>query len=277
MNQIPLYQVDAFTDKPFRGNPAAVCILSQELDDPKLQAIAAEMNLSETAFLTSIEQGPLNEQRNFGLRWFTPTVEVPLCGHATLATSAVLFHEIGVSASEMTFQTKSGVLKAKREGQRILLDFPADDPVPTDPPTELLEAMGIVDFKSTAYAEKGKDLLVHMETEEQVKRLKPDFQRMMTAPTEKDIRGVIVTSQGSPPYDFISRFFGPKVGVDEDPVTGAAHTILTPYWSRILGKTEMSAYQASKRGGSLTVKLESNDRVSLIGDAVVVLRGELHI
>ncbi len=275
--RIPIYQVDAFTDEPFKGNPAAVCILSEDLDEVQLQAIAAEMNLSETAFLTSIEQGPLKEQRNFGLKWFTPTVEVPLCGHATLATSAVLFHEIDVSASEISFHTKSGELKAKKEGQRILLDFPADDPVPIVPPVELLEVMGVSEYEATVFAEEGKDLLVHLKTEEHVRQLKPDFERMKTAPTEEDVRGVIVTSEGSPPYDFVSRFFGPKVGVNEDPVTGAAHTILAPYWSKILGKREMLAYQASKRGGSLTVRLMPNDRVSLIGDAVIVLRGELHV
>lgn len=235
------------------------------------------MNLSETAFLSPIEQGPLSGQSNFGLRWFTPTVEVPLCGHATLATSAVLFREIGITADEITFQTKSGELKARQEGQGILLDFPADDPVPIEAPTELLRSMGIPEYESTAFAEKGKDLLVHLKSEEQVRELRPDFERMKTAPTEEDIQGAIVTSQGSPPYDFISRFFGPKLGVDEDPVTGAAHTILTPYWSKILGKSEMLAYQASQRGGKLVVRLESNNRVSLIGDGVVVLKGDLHI
>jgi PhzF family phenazine biosynthesis protein len=275
--RIPIYQVDAFTDEPFRGNPAAVCILSDELDDAKLQAIAAEMNLSETAFLSPIEQGPLSEQHNFSLRWFTPTLEVPLCGHATLATSAVLFREIGITADEVTFHTKSGELKAKQEGQRILLDFPADGPVPIDPPIELLKAMGISEYERTAFAKKGRDLLVHLKSEEQVMQLRPDFERMKIVPTEQNIQGVIVTSKGSPPYDFISRFFGPKLGVDEDPVTGAAHTILTPYWSKILGKSEMLAYQVSNRGGKLTVRLVSDDRVNLIGDAVIVLRGELRI
>jgi PhzF family phenazine biosynthesis protein len=277
LTRIPLYQVDAFTDQLFRGNPAAVCILSHELDDDQLQEIAAEMNLSETAFLTQVEYGPITEQRNFNLRWFTPTVEVPLCGHATLAASAVLFREIGVKTDELIYNTSSGELKAKKEGSRIMLDFPADCPESTEPPVELLNAMGISDYEATAYAKDGKDLLVHLKSEEIVKNVKPDFGKMVEARTEKDIRGVIVTSKGSPPYDFISRFFGPKVGVDEDPVTGAAHTILTPYWSRILGKDEMLAYQASRRGGVLTVRLASDERVQLIGDAVIVLKGELMI
>lgn len=274
---IPIYQIDAFTDKPFGGNPAAVCVLSEEYDDPRLQAIAAEMNLSETAFLSPTEEGPLSEQTAFGLRWFTPTVEVPLCGHATLATSAVLFHEISVLTDEVIFQTKSGDLKARRESQGILLDFPADDPVPYEPPGELLQAMGISGYKSTAYAKKGRDLLVHVNSEDQVRSLRPDFRQMRLVQTDDDIQGVIVTSEGSPPYDFISRFFGPWLGVDEDPVTGAAHTVLTPYWSRILGKSEMLAFQASERGGKLVVRLVSGGRVHLIGDAVIVLRGELLI
>jgi len=274
---IPIYQVDAFTDEPFRGNPAAVCLLSQKLDDTYLQAIAAEMNLSETAFLSPNKQGPLSEQSDFALRWFTPTVEVPLCGHATLATSAVLFYEIGVSTNEMTFQTKSGELKAKREGKGILLDFPADNPVPIDPPRELLEVMGISEYKKAAYAKNGRDLLIHVESEEQVRGLNPDFGQMRLVDTEDDIQGVIVTSKGSPPYDFVSRFFGPWLGVDEDPVTGAAHTILTPYWSGILRKNEMLAYQASQRGGRLAVRMASDDRVNLIGDAVIVLEGELRL
>jgi PhzF family phenazine biosynthesis protein len=275
--RIPLYQVDAFTDELFRGNPAAVCLLSQDLDDINLQAIAAEMNLSETAFLSPIEEGPLSKQRTFALRWFTPTAEVPLCGHATLATSAVLFCEIGISTDEITFQTRSGELKAKREGEGILLDFPADELVPIDPPKKLLEAIGVSEYVNAAYAKNGKDLLVHVESEEQVRDLNPDFWRMKLLDTEDDIQGAIVTSRGTPPYDFISRFFGPWLGIDEDPVTGAAHTILTPYWSRILGKNEMLAYQASQRGGRLTVRMAPDDRVNLIGNAVIVLKGELRI
>lgn len=277
MTNIPIYQVDAFTDELFRGNPAAVCLLSQDMDDARLQAIAAEMNLSETAFLSQLKQGPLSEQRAFALRWFTPAVEVPLCGHATLATSAVLFHEIGVSSDELTFQTMSGELRAKREGKGILLDFPADELAPIDPPKKLLEAIGISEYEDAMYAKNGKDLMIHVKSEDQVRGLNPDFWRMRLLDTEDDIQGVIVTSKGTPPYDFISRFFGPWLGVDEDPVTGAAHTILTPYWSRILGKTEMLAYQASQRGGRLTVRMAPDERVSLIGNAVIVMKGELRI
>jgi len=276
-NIIPIYQVDAFTDQPFRGNPAAVCLLQQQYEDHILQSIAAEMNLSETAFLSSIEEKSLKESRTFSLRWFTPKLEVPLCGHATLATAKVLFSDIGVLTDEIIFETQSGNLIVKREKNGILLNFPADEPIPVDPPLELLEALGITQFKNVAYARKLKTLLIHLEREESLENLKPDFEKMKNTTSKVDIRGVIVTLSGYPPYDFISRFFAPWVGINEDPVTGAAHTVLTPYWAKILKKNQMSAYQASSRGGKLTVRLSSNDRVDLIGNAVIIFKGELYL
>ena len=275
--RIPIYQVDAFTDERFRGNPAAVCILQQEYIDTILQNIAAEMNLSETAFLFSIEQKSIQESSVFSLRWFTPKVEVPLCGHATLATAAVLFYDIGIPTNEITFMTKSGKLIAKRDKNGILLNFPVNEPVPIDPPKELIKAIGIIDFRNVVYARKSKVILIHLDNEESVKNLKPNFELMKRVTTKEDIIGVIVTSPGYPPYDFISRFFAPWLGINEDPVTGAAHTVLTPYWSKILGKREMLAYQSSSRGGKLVVQLDSNDRVNLIGNAVIVLKGELYL
>lgn len=277
MTKIPIYQVDAFTQERFKGNPAAVCILNKQYDDSILQNIAAEMNLSETAFLLPIEQKSLQESSIFSLRWFTPKVEVPLCGHATLGSAAVLFYDIGISKNEIQFETKSGKLIAKREENGILLDFPCDEPEPIDSPSDLLEAMGIKEYKNTAFSRNAKKLLIHLDNEQYVKNLRPDFEEMMRVPTKEGIIGVIVTSTGSPPYDFISRFFAPWVGVDEDPVTGSAHTVLTPYWSKILGKKKMLAYQASARGGKLTVMLDSNNRVNLIGNAVIVLKGELYL
>jgi PhzF family phenazine biosynthesis protein len=235
------------------------------------------MNLSETAFLGPLSDRSILESNKFSLRWFTPKVEVPLCGHATLATSAVLFNEIGLSTDEISYETLSGTLTAKREKEGILLNFPSNEPKPVSLPIELLEAMGISEPERVVLAKKAKKLLVHLKDEDSVMNLQPDFERMMRAETEEDIIGVIATSSGSPPFDFVSRFFAPWVGVNEDPVTGAAHTVLAPYWSNLLSKKKMSAYQASERGGKLVVRLAPDNRVDLIGKAVVVSRGELFL
>jgi PhzF family phenazine biosynthesis protein len=274
---IPTFQVDAFTNETFRGNPAAVCLLSHEYEDYVLQNIAAEMNLSETAFVRSLENKPIEESERFSLRWFTPKVEVPLCGHATLATAEVLFHEKEIAADEIVFETLSGTLKAKNVDEGILLDFPANPPEPVDPPKDLLAVMGIVEYKEVLIAKHAMKLLIYLEDENQVKNLKPDFAGMTSLKTEEEIIGIIVTSPGSPPYDFVSRFFAPWVGIDEDPVTGAAHTVLAPYWSKILGKEEMVAYQVSERGGKLTVRYSPPDRVYLSGNAVIVMKGDLYL
>lgn len=274
---IPIYQVDAFTELPFLGNPAAVCILHKEYDDCVLQEIAAEMNLSETAFLSSIENKPIKESNIFSLRWFTPEVEVPLCGHATLATAKVLFDDIGVLTDEIIFKTLSGELIVKKVENGILLNLPSNEPIPVDPPLNLLKTLRIKKFKNVAYAKRQKILLIHLDDKRIIKNLKLDFERMKSINTELDIKGIIVTSSGSPAYDFVSRFFAPWFGINEDPVTGAAHTVLTPYWAKILKKREMLAYQASKRGGKLIVSLSSKNRVDLIGNAVIVLKGELYL
>jgi len=228
------------------------------------------MNLSETAFV--LEEKP----KTFSLRWFTPKVEVSLCGHATLATAAVLFYDIGISMDEISFETKSGTLIAKKNKDGILLNFPIDDPVKIDSPHDLLNSMDITDFKNIVYAKKTRKLLIHLPDEKYVKNLKPNFELMKSITTKEEIRGVIVTAS-SQQYDFISRYFAPWVGINEDPVTGSAHTVLAPYWSKILEKKEMLAYQASSRGGTLTVRLTGNDRVELIGSAVIVLKGELYL
>jgi PhzF family phenazine biosynthesis protein len=274
---ILIYQVDAFTTVPFKGNPAAVCILQRRYEDNVLQSIASEMNLSETAFPYPLEKKPLKETRIFSLRWFTPTTEVPLCGHATLATATVLFYEIGISAEELMFKTKSGELSAKKDSKGICLNFPSNEPTKIDAPKELIDALGVADFKNAAYSERTKSLLIHLFSEEEVKDLRPKYELMRTAKAKEEIKGIIVTARGKPPYDFVSRFFAPWLGIDEDPVTGAAHTVLTPYWSKILQKKEMSAFQASQRGGELTVRLRSNDRVDLVGNAVIVSKGELYL
>lgn len=259
-----IIQVDAFTDKPFAGNPAAVCVLPTSQDEEWMQNVAREMNLSETAFLVRQDDG-------FHLRWFTPAVEVPLCGHATLASAHVLWSE-GHLPSDATarFYTKSGLLIAKRQEDWIELDFPANRSEPIIPPPELAQALG-VPLKSVF--QTALDYLVEVESEAWVRQMQPNFQQLTTLHHGR----VIVTSSSSEDsdYDFISRFFAPGVGIDEDPVTGAAHCCLAPFWRNRLGKDEFLAYQASSRGGVVKVRYTGGDRVFLAGQAVTVLRGEL--
>jgi PhzF family phenazine biosynthesis protein len=259
---LPVVQVDAFTAAPFSGNPAAVCVLPRPVDASWMQHVAREMNLSETAFL-------LRHGECWQLRWFTPAVEVDLCGHATLASAHVLWEEGHLApTAPACFDTKSGRLTAVRRGERIEMDFPAQPDVPTAPPDSLLEALGA----QARYVGKSRtDFIVEVATEAHVRALTPDFTRLRRLP----VRGVIVTSRAdAPAYDFVSRFFAPAAGVDEDPVTGSAHCCLAPYWGAKLGKTEMVGHQVSARGGVVTVRL-LGDRVMLGGQAVTVLRGDL--
>ena len=274
---VPLYQVDAFTDEPFRGNPAAVCILEDELDEGTMQAIAAENNLSETAFVRPVGGAPVVEADEFHLRWFTPVTEVPLCGHATLATSAVLFDVLGFPGDELRFRSLSGPLLARRHPEGILLDFPGDQVVPMEPPTGFLKALGVVDPLDVLFARRGKDLLVRVPSARDVLGLSPDFRAMVETTRGTDVNGAMVTAEGEPPYDFVSRFFAPWWGIDEDPVTGAAHTVLAPYWAERLGKKSMRAHQASRRGGDLRVELTGEGRVHLVGNAVIVLEGTMFL
>jgi predicted PhzF superfamily epimerase YddE/YHI9 len=255
-------QVDAFTAEPFRGNPAAVCILAEPREDAWLRAVAAEMNLSETAFL-------LREGDGFRLRWFTPIVEVDLCGHATLAAAHVLWEEDWLEAGEEArFHTRSGLLRAVRRGGEIELDFPAQRPVRAPPPPGLMEALGV---GGRWVGRNAADYLVELESEEAVRSLRPDVPGLGRVAA----RGIIVTSRArGGDADFVSRFFAPAVGVDEDPVTGSAHCCLAPYWAERLGRNELVGYQASARGGTVRVRLDG-DRVLLAGAAVTVLRGEL--
>ena len=250
-----LYQVDAFTEQPFRGNPAAVVLLDREREDAWLQDVAMEMNLSETAFL-------LPRGGNYSLRWFTPTVEVDLCGHATLASAHVILED----GEEARFETRSGILTARRNGEWIELNFPSTPPAEIAAPADLTAAIGA----PARYAGKTIfDFLVEVESEEVVRSLQPDLRALAAL----DARGLIVTSRSSS-YDFVSRYFAPAFGIDEDPVTGSAHCALAPYWSAKLGKQEFLAYQASKRGGTLRVSL-AEDRVLLAGQAVTVFEGTL--
>jgi PhzF family phenazine biosynthesis protein len=258
-----LYQVDAFTAEAFAGNPAAVCLLEQEKSDQWMQAVAAEMNLSETAFLFPIEQG-------YSLRWFTPVAEVNLCGHATLAAAHVLWEGNLLERTEKArFFTRSGPLFASFKEPWIELDFPAQPARETTAPSGLYAALGITNSRYTG--KSTEDYLIELDSEVTLRKLKPNFKRL----TEISSRGMIVTAKGSTgDYDFVSRFFAPAFGIDEDPVTGSAHCTLGPYWLKKLGKKRMLAYQASKRGGELYV-VPSEERVFLSGRAVTVLRGEL--
>jgi len=259
---LSIYQVDAFTDRPFSGNPAAVCLLPGPRDDRWMQQLAQEMNLSETAFL-------LWQKDGFNLRWFTPAVEVDLCGHATLASAHILWEQEYLQPGEQArFNTRSGLLTADRHGDWIELDFPAKLEEPTSAPPHLIEALGI----PVTYVGKNVfDYLVEVETEETVRNMDPD----MALLAKVSARGVMVTSRASSPdYDFVSRFFAPRVGVNEDPVTGSAHCCLASYWSKQLHKKEMVAYQASARGGVLRVRV-NGDRVKIGGQAVTVMHGEI--
>jgi len=259
---IPILQIDAFTDKPFAGNPAAVCILSKPRDAGWMQQVAAEMNLSETAFLHRGDNG-------FNLRWFTPAVEVDLCGHATLASAHALWETGRLRPEEeVRFHTRSGLLTARRAGDWIELDFPAEPAFRIVSPPELVAALGF----SPEYIGKNRfDYIVELDSETTLRNLRPDFALL----GEATDRGVIVTSPSdSAEYDFVSRFFAPAVGIDEDPVTGSAHCCLAPFWRERLNKDELTAYQTSRRGGVVRMSMRGN-RVLLGGQAVTVFHGEL--
>lgn len=259
---INVYQVDAFTDKPFSGNPAAVCILSEPRNESWMQNVAKEMNLSETAFI-------LKQKDGFNLRWFTPKVEVSLCGHATLASAHVLYQSEYLKPQEVArFHTLSGLLEARTRGERLELSFPRLIEEPAEPPHGLLEALNIAPI----YIGKSEHAyLLELDSEDAVRVLKPDFALL----ARNVDRGVIVTAiSSSEDYDFVSRFFAPSVGINEDPVTGAAHCCLGPFWSKRLNRNEFVAYQASQRGGIVRIRIEK-ERVFLSGQAVIVLRGEL--
>lgn len=259
--RIKLYQADAFTKNLFGGNPAAICLLDNWLEDLMLQNIAMENNLAETAFYIKNENG-------FHIRWFTPNKEVDLCGHATLAAAHVIFTEYNFPENEITFNSRSGKLTVRKENNFLVLNFPTDKMEKTSLSQKMIAALGST--PNEAYKGKTDYMLVYS-TQEQIEKIKPDFRKL----AEVDARGVIVTAKGKD-CDFVSRFFAPQCGIDEDPVTGSAHTSLTPYWSSKLGKTELSAIQLSKRKGYLKCKF-LGDRVEIAGEAKLYLRGEIEI
>jgi PhzF family phenazine biosynthesis protein len=268
---LPLFHVDAFASAPFTGNPAAVCLLEHSADEGWMQHVAAEMNLAETAFVRLLDDGPVEDA--WELRWFTPTTEVELCGHATLASAHVLW-ETGrvVAAAPARFQTmRRGTLTASRaaDGRGIELDFPSDPPEPAPLPDGMAAALG-VEPVNTAHAQVGA--LIELESPDAVRAVAPDFARPAA------IDSVVVTSAAAATddHDFVSRYFAPRYGVDEDPVTGSAHCALAPYWAERLERHELRGYQASARGGTVAVRVRG-DRVILGGSAITIARGELAV
>jgi len=264
--RIPIYQVDAFSRAPFGGNPAAVCPLERWLDDATLLAIAAENNLSETAFFCPAGRGD-GDGADYALRWFTPAVEIDLCGHATLASAYVLFEHLERGRASVTFSSKSGPLTVTREGDLLALDFPARPAEPCEVPAGLGEALGA----APSAVLRSRDVVAVFDDADVVRRLQPDIR----AVAELDAHAVIVTAPGGG-ADFVSRFFGPRVGVPEDPVTGSAHCTLVPYWSRRLGKQRLHALQVSRRGGELFCE-DRGERVAIAGRAALYLEGTITI
>ncbi|MBO31398.1 MAG: isomerase [Rhodospirillaceae bacterium] len=255
---LTVYYIDAFAHNLFEGNPAAVIPLSKWLSDDMMQALASENNLSETAFF-------VESKGKYHIRWFTPVGEVRLCGHATLAAAYVLFNELGYRKETIRFESLSGELYVKRDGSEIVLDFPAQPPLKCDAPSELLEGLGV----SPVEILKSEDYIVVLRHESEVRCMEPLFDKLHKVP----LRGVIATAESSG-YDFVARFFGPKLGVNEDPVTGSAYTQLAPYWGKILGKTCMSARQVSSRGGDVGCKIVGG-RVLISGGAVKYMKGRI--
>ena len=259
--KLPIFQADAFVSGLFKGNPAAVVPLTEWLTDETLQQIAMENNLSETAFF-------IPEGDHFHIRWFTPMTEVDLCGHATLATAHILYNELNFKGEQIEFESKSGILTVSKTEDKLQLDFPADFVRLEEKNPEFSKALGaqsIAEFKGNT-----KHLLL-FDSEESIRNMKPNFHLLK----QTNARGIIVTAKGIT-VDFVSRFFAPKVGIDEDPVTGSAHTLLVPFWANRLNKTELTALQLSERGGQLWCTL-SGDRVLIAGKAVTYLRGEIEV
>ena len=265
--KLPIFTVDAFTNEPFKGNPAAVCLLKEEIPTSLMQSIAFELNLAETAFVLKEKDSDA-----YSLRWMTPVSEVDLCGHATLASSHIMWQE-GICKKDETinFNTRSGLLTAKYNNGKITLDFPAIPQKKIEYPPELIDAIGGVQPKYVGMTKW--NYIIELESESDIINLKPDFNVMLKLPGW----GTIITAAADMPgYDFISRFFAPEKGIQEDPVTGSAHCALAPYWQQRLGKNTFKAYQASERGGTLDIVIEG-DRVYLTGEALTVIKGEIEV
>ena len=258
--KLSIYQIDAFAEKSFEGNPAAICPLSEWLPDEVMQSIAEENNLSETAFFVPTDQG-------FHIRWFTPVAEVDLCGHATLASAHVIFRYLGFKENTINFQSKSGLLTVEQNEELLVMNFPAQPPVPCQIPDEIIHAFQCTPIECL----KSEDYIVVFGSEEEISAAKPNLLEL----SKLDLRGVVITAKSNK-YDFIARFFAPKYGIDEDPVTGSAYTQLVPYWSNAVGATKLHAKQVSSRGGEVFCELAGN-RVSIAGKATKYLVGEIEI
>ena len=266
---IPIWQVDAFAARPFAGNPAAICLLESPRDAEWMQQVAAEMNLSETAFVV-----PAGRPNEFHLRWFTPAVEVDLCGHATLGAAHTLIEQKRVDPSRpILFQTRSGCLSCQRDGASIRMDFPATPPSGSVDPATIGNLEAALGITVDAVAKSKEDVFAVVDSEQTLRRVSPDFSRL----AEIETRGVILTATSSAPgVDFVSRFFAPRCGINEDPVTGSAHCCLAPYWSERLGRSSLTGYQASPRGGFVHTRVVG-DRVQLSGQAVTVMESRFLI
>ena len=258
--KIPMYQVDAFTGEIFKGNPAAICILENWIDEKLMQNIAMENNLSETAFC--IVKEDICE-----LRWFTPEVEIDLCGHATLATAYVIFEILNYPSNKIKFATKSGILEVEKDKQNIIMEFPSRVGIRTQITDQLIKGLG----KEPKEVYESRDLMVVYDNEEDIKNLNPNMEELKLI----DTFGIIVTSRGKE-FDFVSRYFAPLCGVSEDPVTGSAHCTLVPYWSKIMGKKKLNAQQLSQRGGILKCE-DLRDKVKISGKAKLFFKGEIYL
>uniref|UniRef100_A0A673GHH2 Phenazine biosynthesis-like domain-containing protein n=1 Tax=Sinocyclocheilus rhinocerous TaxID=307959 RepID=A0A673GHH2_9TELE len=285
--EIPIFTVDAFTNLPFKGNPAAICLIENELRDDLYQSIAAEMNLSETAFITRRNSMDFSSGSRFGLRWFTPTNEIPLCGHATLASAAVLFYLKKNVNPVLVFETMSGDLYVRQHEESLIMDFPLNKPNPqgkTSIYVHFQAVVGDVPIQEVCYSPTTRKLMIRLADtcdRSELTSLKPEAEALLKNESTGKIKGVIVTVKGAPTaqpgYDFYSRYFAPWVGILEDPVCGSAHTVLAAYWSEKLNKKKMLAYQCSSRGGELGLEVRDDGRLNISGQAQIVLQGTLKI
>jgi len=274
--KIFVYRVDAFTGKGLKGNPAVVCLASG-LPDEIILSIAAKMNVSETAFIYPLEDVDEIRTAAYSIRWFSPKLEMPLCGHATLAASKVIFDCLSFEGDRILFRSIGGDMEIRRHEKGFTLDFPKDVPKEAEPVPELLEAMGIRKYKELIYGKNTNKFVVRLQSGEEVRSLRPDFERMKFVKAGFPIKGAGVTAEGEGGYDIISRYFNPWAGVNEDPVTGSVHTVLAPYWSAVLGKKELRALQASERCGEILIRIIGDGRLEFIGDAVVADKGEIYV
>ncbi len=275
------FVIDSFADRPFRGNPAGVCIVEQGrvIDDQLMLKIAQELGYSETAFVS--ESASYAEQESvprYAIRYFSPVMEIPLCGHATLASAHVLFHES--QASQIDFMTRDAILLNTRKENdtnsnrsRVAMSFPAYETTPADVPPAILDALGIQDVVNVAFNAETNILLLHIDSPSKLRQLKPDYAQLVAS--HDAINGVLVTAESDDAFDFVSRYFWPWSGTNEDPVTGGTHTFLAPYWAKRLGRRTLQSYQASPRGGFMTVEVPGDGTISIIGQAITVFSGQL--